>query len=391
MGLFLKWIYFSTIISVFSISPDPLGYILYCPCMGRFGNQVDQFLGSLDFAHALNRTLVLPPWVEYRFGEPKSVQVPFKTYFKVEELNKYHKVIAMEDFMENVAEVEWPKHKRVSFCYVSRGENNCNAKEGNPFGPFWDTFNVDFVDSEFYSPLHYDTSNPNMMKEWQFRYPANKWPVLAFTGAPASFPVQEHNRHLQNYLKWSTVIEEAADEFIAKKMPNGAFVGIHLRNGIDWVRACSHIKQSPYLFAAAQCLGYHKGSNSNAAVATEDMCLPSKESIVRQLKRTVRKYNQRGKEYVINAVFVASDGNHLLDELSDALQKMSIEVLRYTQDDTRVDKPHIDLAVLGRSNHFIGNCISSFSAFVKRERDSNGFPSTFWAFPTERNNLRNEL
>ncbi|KAL0273813.1 UNVERIFIED_CONTAM: hypothetical protein PYX00_006398 [Menopon gallinae] len=346
------------------------GYIVYCPCMGRFGNQADHFLGALGFAKALNRTLVLPPWVEYRQGEVKSIQVPFDTYFKVDKLKEYHDVVTMEKFMETTGPEIWPPEKRISFCYMNRGDSEgCNAKEGNPFGPFWDTFNIDFVGSEKYGPLNYDVHHADMGRKWNEKYPADKWPVLAFVGAPATFPVQIENRDLHKYLEWNDDIAGKAKTFIKTVLPVGGFIGIHLRNGIDWVRACEHIQHSPNLFSAPQCLGYR----NEFGVATMDMCLPSSKVIVKQLKRTLRNMKD------VASIFVASDSNHMIPELKEELRRFEIEVHKL---DSR--NPHVDLAILALSNHFIGNCISSFSAFVKRERDARGFKSTFWGFPTEK-------
>lgn len=61
------------------------------------------------------------------------------------------------------------------------------------------------------------------------------FPVIAFTGAPGSFPVQDENRVLQKYLVWTEKIANQAKTFIKNKLPAGAYIGIHLRNGIDWV------------------------------------------------------------------------------------------------------------------------------------------------------------
>lgn len=59
-----------------------------------------------------------------------------------------------------------------------------------------------------------------------------------------------------------------------------------------------------------------------------------------------------------------------------------MQVRAYRQEDEI--SPHLDLAILGRANYFIGNCISSFSAFAAREREVKGLPTFFWGYPPER-------
>lgn len=346
---------------------------------GRFGNQADHFLGSLNFAKALNRTLILPPWIEYRQGELKSIQVPFANYFQVEPLREFHRVITMERFMEYLANEIWPRDDRRSFCYMERKSltgstvKDCHAKEGNPFGPFWNEFGVDFVGSEFFGPLNYETHHSNnMVSKWHTKFPASEWPVLAFTGAPASFPVQIENVDLQRYLVWNTQMQTIARDWITTNLPKGAYIGIHLRNGVDWTRACEHIDTSPNLFAAAQCVGYR----NEKGAATRDMCMPPKELIIKQIRRQIKLHNERHPSNVIKSIFVASDSDHMIAELNNTLKRQKIQAHR-----TNVNNPHLDLMILERSNVFIGNCISSYTAFVKRARDVYGLPSSFWAFP----------
>lgn len=354
---------------------DHNGYLVYCPCMGRFGNQADQFLGALAFAKELDRTLILPPWVEYRKSSPKAVMEPFDTYFKVEPFLEYHRVITMESFMKDLASTVWPPGQRRIFCYSPRhgaNKDQCNAKEGNPFGPFWDWFQIDFDDNVIFGPLFYDTQSPRAMSEWKEKYPAKVYPVLAFVGPPASFPVTQYNAKLHKYIKWSDAYDQMADDFIEKNIPDRPFIGIHLRNGPDFENACTHVPNTPNMFAAKQCTG----ERGEYGTTTSEMCFPSTKTVTQQVKKEVEKVGAK-------TVFIATDFNDLIPELSQVLA--GVKLVRQPEPAS----PLLDLAVLGRSDHFIGNCVSTFTAFVKRERDVRRLPSSFWAF--QRKKRRTEL
>ncbi|XP_011664107.2 GDP-fucose protein O-fucosyltransferase 1 [Strongylocentrotus purpuratus] len=355
---------FSQVFGSESRDIDPNGYVVYCPCMGRFGNQGDHFLGALSFAHGLDRTLILPPWNEYhvqRHGQ--AVQIPFDKYFKVDPLREYHRVITMGTFMEELAPSLWPEGKRTGLCYYFRDGKDCKMKEGNPFGPFWDNYDIDFNKFAEYSPLSYNTHTPGVRGMWEKKFPVSEYPVIALSGAPAGFPVTRENRELHRYLHWSEKIEQQADKFIEDNLSEGPFVGVHMRQGSDWINACRHVNSTKQLFASPQCLGYQNEFGD----LTDDLCNPSFDLVKEQIRAVVKKIKAKG-------VFIASD----VEPDIKALKKFLPSKVKVVQH--KPSNPHVDLAILAKSDHYICNCISSFSAFAKRERDAAGKPSSFWGF-----------
>jgi len=70
-----------------------------------------------------------------------------------------------------------------------------------------------------------------------FRFPPSEHPVVALKGAPAKFPMSPQHYDLQQYLQWSDSIQEQAQNYIDAHFPGQKYIGIHLRNGPDWVKS----------------------------------------------------------------------------------------------------------------------------------------------------------
>ena len=50
----------------------------------------------------------------------------------------------------------------------------------------------------------------------------------------------EHRKY-QKYLTWSNNILDEINAYIDKTFGKEKFIGIHLRNGLDWKNACEHV------------------------------------------------------------------------------------------------------------------------------------------------------
>ena len=111
----------------------------------------------------------------------------------------------------------------------------CNVKNGEPSTSFWNQFNIEFDHHEYFAPIGYNPRYKEYLDGWKTKYSPIKYPVLAFTGSPADFPVAMENVPLQKYLKWSDYYENKANEFIDNLIGGNKFIGLHLRNGHDFV------------------------------------------------------------------------------------------------------------------------------------------------------------
>ncbi|OTF71429.1 GDP-fucose protein O-fucosyltransferase 1-like protein [Euroglyphus maynei] len=375
------------------ISIDPNGYLLYCPCMGRFGNQAEQFLGTLQFARSIDRTLILPPFIEY--VDYKVTFQPFEDILEIDPIREYHRVITMKDFLTKLSPLIWKHENRSITCYSARNFSNdnkkqdCNPFEGSPFKEFWYHLGVqEFpLGSLYYKPLHTDYNYANEWKE-KFRHV----PVLALVGAPSSFPTNSKAVKLSKYIYFTKSVMEKAHRYRNERgFTRKPYLAIHLRHGNDWIRACELIHSNndlKQLFSSQQCFGdndkQHRWLNNRI---TFDLCLHSFDQIIEGIKLSLQSYNnqdevKRNEKEPIEHIYIATDSNneslwldlnqtlaHHFPSLTLITPSLTLNTMNGTFDEHN-KQPHflVDLFLLSHANAFIGNCISSFSAFVTRYR-----------------------
>ncbi|XP_014679703.1 PREDICTED: GDP-fucose protein O-fucosyltransferase 1-like [Priapulus caudatus] len=333
---------------------DPSGYLIFCLCMGRFGNKVDHFLGGLAWAKRVNRTLVLPPWLSAEGS------APYETLFSVDAVRRYHRVITADDFMRQVAPLVWPPEKRVGMCYVRNHGDDCKMVHGQPFGSFWRALGIEFVREIPYTFTYHATDAFNAT------FPPSRYPILALKGAPASYPVNAGHRDLQRHLVWSDEMAAEGRAHVLRLFGGHRFVGVHLRNNYDWERACAGVHRYTNYMSSSQCLG----DRPPVGAVTAEMCLPSPAEVVRATRRAAIAADAK-------FVYVASDRDPMLAALREGLADLSAQVVHLDRKVAPV-RTEVDLVVLAMADHFVGNCVSSFTAFVKRERDVRGKPSSFF-------------
>ncbi|MGK0304879.1 MAG: peptide-O-fucosyltransferase [Gammaproteobacteria bacterium] len=339
--------------------PSSTGYLVYCPCMGRFGNQVAHLLGAMVLAHDTGRILVLPPFINYRRG--KTNFVPFEHYFSVAAIQTYVPAVTMQQFLADTN--LWPLKKRQLVCHARELARGCAELEGNPHKTFWEHYGIEFKEA---IAVTFDAENSASVTQ---ALPITTYPVLALAGAPASFPVVANNRHVQRFLKWSDPIRDEGNAFIAKHLQR-PYVAIHLRNGNDFQNACKFgVGQRQYM-ASPQC-GLETGTtevvnSQNIPTISQQMCLPSPNEVVRALAQA----NQQFMAYP--AIFIGTDNDDYKTEITAAV---SVDVQL-----VRGNSAMLDLYVFTQADMFIGNCISSFSSLAVRDRRGKGLPSVFFGF-----------
>ncbi len=135
------------------------------------------------------------------------------------------------------------------------------------------------------------------------------------------------------------------------------------------MNACAHLEDEKNLKFFTHFMASPQCTDDTDVKLSKSLCYPSTETVLDDLAKVLKQ--RLGGD--VKHIYVATDQNPLVSEIK---KRFGDSVEKIVHNDPWL--PVIDLAILARSEFFIGNCISSFTAFVKRERDLSQRPSAFW-------------
>jgi hypothetical protein len=285
---------------------DENGYVIGCICQGRFGNQFDYMLSFIEHAKRLNRTAILPPWVEYN-AQKETNEYPyypgFSEFFKVDSIQRYHRAIDAVEFMATYGP-KWRRLGVVGYSALARAEN---FEKGVPRAGFWKRLGIKFDRFQQLSSGARSGSTDDV-----------NHPVLAVDCVPGKYPAPASLNKLVRYFEWSSEIDLAATEFIEQYIGHRdqPFVGVQWRQEFA-ARTQNSGKCSG--FSVSQCAPYVDGIVSRVAAGgglddsagaggrsnqyASELCAPSLDSM-RTLLRAARTAAGPSAK-----LFVASDAS----------------------------------------------------------------------------------
>jgi peptide-O-fucosyltransferase len=355
------------------------GYLVYCPCHGQLGRQVESFLGTLALARALNRTLVLPPFL---FNFTGFAYVPFDTFFDLPALQAYHRVVPMLKWALEMAPDHWPEAARVGHCIHLDPKHQVRAAHAAlPLTLAALTRGACAV------PAHVRAARPGALvsvshplcacqgahgarpRTWALRgilwvcgggrggldlvltaqqvgededtYVRARWrqvarpgrtPVLALETSPGAVPAAIHHRALQVHLPFAADWQSETRLYIEHNLPR-PYVAVHLRLGDDWAAHCASLDANVDAdLSAFQCID---PTHTAPATSTRALCMPDISTLQQAVRRAVRRVHAR-------SVYLATDVPERAT--TDALNLVAVAAREALEEVARADRGAADAA-----------------------------------------------
>eukprot|EP00049_Salpingoeca_infusionum_P025439 m.19284 g.19284 ORF g.19284 m.19284 type:complete len:752 (+) comp8009_c0_seq2:76-2331(+) len=312
-------------------------YLVYCPAVGRLGNQVDHLLGALHLASQSGRTLIVPDFVNHK---AHSSDLSLGHLFDVDWLLHKRDVIPLSQF-----QAEGRTLSEVPLvCNTPNTPDVCQR--------FWNRHGVTFG-KVIFGPE--DEGHGHGLTKWLSLVSHHS--VLAFCTSPLSFPAPIASWTHQVALRFSYTVEKTVRKAVSNRFNTpcndlSEITTMHFRTGSEWITSCrfdaSDILQQQGRFMASDQCTYSD---------IDQACFQNVADIIRAIETAPTQ-----------CIYIATD-------CPECAQHAAALYAQQTGPKTVArtvivggEDIAVDLGMMALSAHFIANCFSTLSALAIRHR-----------------------